>query len=1336
MKRIESGFTRLAALLMFSMSLLLPMGPAFAETYVWTGAEDGYWTNAANWTLSGATASRCPGVALEADMSVVWANWSNDVSTASFSGASERTTIDLDGLFSVPNIVFSGASTPVYTLGNGDQLLPLNPRSTLTVASDVVNMPILPARVSLGIGADQTDNKTPVDSVTFVNEAAGRELVFDNLGYLLKNPQFTTYVATTLIFDGAGDFRVKGKLQETLGSKINVTFGQTGTVSFESDVGIFRSYRFEENANVHLEKGSRLRVDDGYNTFYAFSGTKVYGEGVFDISSVNNCSLVTSSKHPEIACTVTNAVRTRYKALPVSAYTATEEYHLHLSATNNFFGVPIWFKGYPGGMHVVLNRIGLRADGGVPEMALFGAATGKSGDGGAIAYAGPGEVTDRVIRFSPATSTDFLPVASTDDAYARLENSATGTWRVRSPLQSDTTGKLFLTLIGESAETAIYETAISNVNDSVLSLNKRGSGIWRLEGPCTYTGSTVVSGGTLVFAGEALPASTSGFILREGGATLRFERADGVETALTKVNQHYGANNTIEVTGDGLFKIDTLVVENGSLNLVPLDDAEIRVPAGADLSKVMFKGVPATADENGVVGPSADHVLAIRGDTLPDDEGASAVFALAGSGEADVLGADTVRLGSLVQMFSSAPAEVAIGEGQVLSVSAASVAKTGADLVLGVESGKGTVTAPGDLTLSSAQEGACVAINADVAVASDKAISITGGDVVLGGGMKTPSAIVQTAGTLTLTGTPAYAVGPIQMGDKSGTDTLMVLDGVNVVQGDTYAAVGYHGKRGAGVARLVLTNSTWISTRPFGETPTSADANIIQIGRSPGGDNSGNGILEICAGTLVSNRIALAGHPGEYGQGVNGAIWQSGGTVVLDGDNANGTQIGGVYGTGFYHLTGGTLIGTQKLGIGNNWAYFLQEGGTVEVRSLDDTAKAPLYLQESNGFAGFYRMTGGKASCSALSLSVTYLLGSHSALIVDGKDAVFETGNVNAFPNVKDDEIPKIKSADTNIANIVLNAGVMQANGFYCRKHPSITAVGFGGGTLKLGTDGVDVFHLTPAYVTALPVDAVTVYGGGATIDTAGHTGCRSSVPIIRPHGKGVVGVRNFAPITDANRIVPPIIKVYGDGTGAVAVAKFDFATRTVTGVEILQGGFGYTHATFFLHDRGPLRVVTFEAELGDVDSSGSFTKAGAGDLTLAAANTWGGDTVLAGGTLKLDDPAALPEGTTLVFQGGTVDANENPLPTAYAIDGAAVAANGGAFAYDGAFAFPEGSTFALRNAEALTNDMKSVRLVTFTGGITGNPALADPGLKDWKLIRSGNSFRFSYRKGLLMIVR
>jgi autotransporter-associated beta strand protein len=60
---------------------------------------------------------------------------------------------------------------------------------------------------------------------------------------------------------------------------------------------------------------------------------------------------------------------------------------------------------------------------------------------------------------------------------------------------------------------------------------------------------------------------------------------------------------------------------------------------------------------------------------------------------------------------------------------------------------------------------------------------------------------------------------------------------------------------------------------------------------------------------------------------------------------------------------------------------------------------------------------------------------------------------------------------------------------------------------------------------------------------------------------------------------------------------------------------------------------------------SGSFTKEGAGDFTFQAANTYGGETVLKGGVLRLGAEGALPEGTVVAYEGGALEAGAETFP-------------------------------------------------------------------------------------------
>ena len=91
-----------------------------------------------------------------------------------------------------------------------------------------------------------------------------------------------------------------------------------------------------------------------------------------------------------------------------------------------------------------------------------------------------------------------------------------------------------------------------------------------------------------------------------------------------------------------------------------------------------------------------------------------------------------------------------------------------------------------------------------------------------------------------------------------------------------------------------------------------------------------------------------------------------------------------------------------------------------------------------------------------------------------------------------------------------------------------------------------------------------------------------------------------------------------------------------VTSVTIVAGGTGYTQAKVAVK-RGKSSIREFDATIG-TPVSGPFAKQGDGDFTFTAANTYSGDTVLRGGVLRLGAAGALPQGTTLVYEGGSLE--------------------------------------------------------------------------------------------------
>lgn len=130
---------------------------AFADSAFWTGAQDNFWTNAANWVqANGSPAVAAPGIVSNGVDDVWSATMTYD--TAVFDRASARTTIDLDGLHVMRNITVTGADTPTYTFGTSSaqtlrivseaQSNSYNNGGRITVETSTVHAPVFAATLS------------------------------------------------------------------------------------------------------------------------------------------------------------------------------------------------------------------------------------------------------------------------------------------------------------------------------------------------------------------------------------------------------------------------------------------------------------------------------------------------------------------------------------------------------------------------------------------------------------------------------------------------------------------------------------------------------------------------------------------------------------------------------------------------------------------------------------------------------------------------------------------------------------------------------------------------------------------------------------------------------------------------------------------------------------------------------------------------------------------------------------------------------------------------------------------------------------------------------------
>src|SRR5262249_37591082 len=124
---------------------------------------------------------------------------------------------------------------------------------------------------------------------------------------------------------------------------------------------------------------------------------------------------------------------------------------------------------------------------------------------------------------------------------------------------------------------------------------------------------------------------------------------------------------------------------------------------------------------------------------------------------------------------------------------------------------------------------------------------------------------------------------------------------------------------------------------------------------------------------------------------------------------------------------------------------------------------------------------------------------------------------------------------------------------------------------------------------------------------------------------------------------------------GAGSLVKTGSATLTLTGVDALTGGTTVSTGTLRIGDGGTSgsgtgdvrdnATLTFDRSDsvsygGVLSGTGTVVKAGAGTLTLTAANTYSGGTVISTGTLQTSNSSGLGSGTVTLGDADTGSAD------------------------------------------------------------------------------------------------
>ena len=1310
--------------LSIGLAVALAGACALGETFTWTGAQDAYWTNAANWTVGGVAATRCPGVlqtGTDKDAQIHdYTAQDADADVAKFEGAFERNVIDLDGLFSVKNVTVTGADTPSVVFGAAEgQPLPIGYKGTLTIDASVLQPPTFPYGIVMGKGNQNTSN-----AVKFkLTQNSPQPLHIAGPCTDTSDVRYTgSWWLSCPYFYGNGDIVFDGKVKFI--SIMDAYFYTTGKMSFNADWGGLRTFSVQTAGRHDFVVGDGVTLTWDRNSGHKFSigtdiqatftggGTLVYNnakehQGAYACQWNVNSSSILKLDGPMLRSNLSNA---NNDGGLMDTYNNAGPHGMLDFVTTNAITGPI--KLYSQGV-MRTPAIGAAGDAspvGCGSEIIFAR-------GSTLAYAGSGETTTRLIAITNAGT-----------CAGTLMQDGSGPWTVASPIVARAgDAKLILKNGTDAPATLASDLADTDDNGTVrrLSVEKAGPGNWTISTGGAYTGTTTVDGGTLTLADGANIASSSGIVLKN----------DGVLVVEGDAPFAYGQSVTASAGGGALLftgktsvTLASVTCADGQLNIRTLDaDTTVTVTSlagSAAPAKLLLNGVRAKVDENGRLTSDPDFgaVIATKGDVVPNTVDKPVSISFEPKGESpSTLAADETQVGSLTQA-STLEAEIGIGMGQTLATERLVINPLSAALTV---SGLGSLVSSGSLWLDNKSEHE-LRIEADLNPGAEVRVEGGVGPVVIAGGAKEPLTLKETDGTVIVTGEKPITFDHFWVGtNSSAIAPKIVFSGAKDIRlGKNTCRVGlnYIPKNKvsySGLATVVITNSLirndTIGLNAFGdEAPAPGFTGYSAYGFQVGDRCYGE--LYVQEGTVFTNRLMLGNAFDEMTSGC-GSLYQDGGVMAVLGHPAgthNGSFIGNRNSHGYYELNRGRL---HWYGLGGAGGYtsgiMIQHGGEF----LATNAISPASQATSTFIVGFGN--GGHGQLVFLDGTATFansvLKTCGASTYSDGGGDIIFAANANVstgvnpiYSGVNDGPTNGVKIVASHDGVFTLAGGTLQTAGF-CQvgdpvRRRNRAVVNFNGGTLELTCNAQDVFKYS-----AYAMNTVTVFAAGAVIDTGAHTGNKSTVPL---RGTADGNVTGFAAtgFPKAFRTCP-MVRIVGDGFGASAYPIWNRETKQVTDVVLVSPGTGYTSAKLCFYIDGEVSGSALDCTVGAAPNTGSFTKRGTGDFTFMAENTYGGKTILEGGALVLGVPNALPADSPIVPRGGILEVTADNFPTALTVDVSEL----------------DPETKSVTFARVTSGELAAAPVISIVGGAPD---------QDWHVTSAGGVFRVGIRKGTMLIVR
>jgi autotransporter-associated beta strand protein len=811
--------------------------------------------------------------------------------------------------------------------------------------------------------------------------------------------------------------------------------------------------------------------------------------------------------------------------------------------------------------------------------------------GSAGAIGGGGNVTfgGGTVQFS---------ATNTSDLSARIVNS---------------TGAISLDTNGQSVA---FGSALAASNTG--GLTKLGNGTLTLSQPAAYTGTTLVSAGSLSGTGFA------GAVTIAANSTLLFPATGSIAGLVTLA----GTNSVADLRNSAL----NVVTLGGGLALNPGNMLDFDLGAGADsftISGGTFSATGITTLNFADVGLAAGTYSLITGAT----------------------GISLSNFISSVATLGGMNLTLGVAGGNTLTVTLSAPGPASAYW-------KGDVSAfwntnnSGNTNWDTSQSGGVDAgalpdATSDVIFAADGAANL---NTTLGADQSVKSLTIATANDVGIAGSNALSItssGGITMNSGAGALTI----GVNAVTLGASQSWTNNSSSALGVSSAINGNAGAANTRTLTFAGSGSGAvnvsgaigdgaiggNVAVVVNKTGGGVTFSGQNTYTGGTTVTSGTLVLGHPTNT-LADTGAVTVNGGTLDL---GANSDTVGAIT------LNNGSITGTTGVLTGSSYAV---ESGTISAilggtAALTKTTAGTVILSGNNTYTG-----GTTISAGTLQIGDGGAAGAPgSSTIVDNAALVFN------------------RTGSLTVGAIISGIGTLTQNG---AGEVALTTVNTyaGGTTVNAGTltlartanDGLGTIRgvLTINSGGTAKLSSANVLGSttGSKVDTINIVGGLLDAAADGDQGYGVTynltggAMQSNGGVSSATT---PQLFVFAGGTTVNTFASAN--SSTIAGRVHLREGNTGNILTFTVADGAAATDLLVSAAVTSGTAGAGIAKSGPGTMTMSGASTFTGVTNVNAGTLNvtgsLTTTGQITVGTTagtnavMNVDGGTINANKTPAP-------------------------------------------------------------------------------------------